>query len=329
MKRVIIGLVVLAVIIAAVYGYRRSRAEKDAPTQLVLSGNIEAHESIVGFRTQGRIIALPIEEGMAVKEGDLIARLDDSDYRQQVNIEEAQLRTRTAELQLADAGGRQQDIMAAEQSVADAKADLELKRADNERYQALYKKDAVSTQTRDSAATAFERAQANLQRLQENLSAIREGVRPEQRAVNRASVATAKQNVEMAKVRLGFTVLNAPTSGVILVRQAELGEVVSVGTPVVSIADLDHLWVRVYLSETDLGAIHLGQRASIHTDTFPNKTYTGRVSFISSQAEFTPKSVETHKERVALVYRVKVDVDNPTHELKPGMPADVTIRLEK
>lgn len=329
MKRVIIGLVVLAMIIAAVYGYRRSKAEKDAPNQLILSGNIEAHESIVGFRTQGRIIALPIEEGMAVKEGDLIARLDDSDYRQQVNIEEAQLRTRTAELQLADAGGRQQDIIAAEQSVADAKADLELKRADNERYQALYKKDAVSTQMRDSAATAFERAQANLQRLQENLSAIREGVRPEQRAVNRASVATAKQNVDMAKVRLGFTVLNAPTSGVILVRQAELGEVVSVGTPVVSIADLDHLWVRVYLSETDLGAIHLGQQASIHTDTFPNKTYTGRVSFISSQAEFTPKSVETHKERVALVYRIKVDVDNPTHELKPGMPADVTIRLEK
>ena len=131
----------------------------------------------------------------------------------------------------------------------------------------------------------------------------------------------------LSEVRLGFTELQAPTSGVVLVRQSELGEVVSAGTPVVTIADLDHLWVRVYLSETDLGAIHLGQAATIHTDTFPDKHYNGRISFISAQAEFTPKSVETHKERVALVYRVKVDLDNPNHELKPGMPADARIGL--
>jgi len=328
MKRVIIVIVLLAVAAAGFYAYRRSKEEKQtASNQLILSGNIEAHESVVGFRTQGRIIALPVEEGMAVKEGDLISRLDDSDYRQQVSIDEAQVKTRTAELRLAEAGGREQDIKAAEQSVADAKADLELKRVDYNRYETLYKKDAISAQMRDSSATAFERAQANVNRLQENLSAIREGVRPEQIAVNRANVITAQQNVEMAQVKLGFTVLKAPTTGVILVRQAELGEVVSAGTPVVTIADLDHLWVRVYLSETDLGAIRLGQAATIHTDTYPDKHYTGRISFISSQAEFTPKSVETHKERVALVYRVKVDVDNPNHELKPGMPADVTLQL--
>lgn len=330
MKRVIIGIVLIAAVAGATFAYRRSRVDKKAASnQLVLSGNIEAHESVVGFRTQGRVISLPVEEGMAVKEGDLIAQLDDADYRRQVSIDQAQAKTRTAELQLAEAGGRHQDVRAAEQAVADERADLELKRVDYERYEALYKKDAISAQMRDSAATALKRAEANLQRLQENLSAIREGVRPEQIAVNRANVITAKQNVEMSQVRLGFTVLKAPTSGVILVRQAELGEVVSVGTPVVTIADLDHLWVRVYLSETDLGSIKLGQAASVHTDTFPNKTYNGRISFISSQAEFTPKSVETHKERVALVYRVKVDVDNPNHELKPGMPADVTIKLGK
>jgi HlyD family secretion protein len=120
-------------------------------------------------------------------------------------------------------------------------------------------------------------------------------------------------------------VLRAPASGVVLVRQAELGEVMAPGTPVVTIADVEHLWLRGYVSETDLGRIHWGQEATVRTDTFPGKAYRGRVSFISSEAEFTPKSVETHKERVTLVYRVKIDLDNPNHELKPGMPADATI----
>jgi HlyD family secretion protein len=126
-------------------------------------------------------------------------------------------------------------------------------------------------------------------------------------------------------VKLAYTVLSAPVSGVVLVRQTELGEVVSPGTPVVTIADVDHLWVRGYLNETDLGRVRWGQSATVHTDTYPDKAYQGRVSFISSQAEFTPKSVETHKERVTLVYRIKIDLDNPNHELKPGMPADAVI----
>ncbi len=100
---------------------------------------------------------------------------------------------------------------------------------------------------------------------------------------------------------------------------------VSAGTPVVTIADLDHLWLRGYLSETDLGRVKLGQAATVKTDTYPGKRYKGRVSFISSQAEFTPKSVETHKERVTLVYRIKIDLENQAHELKPGMPADALL----
>ncbi|HWR15310.1 MAG TPA: efflux RND transporter periplasmic adaptor subunit [Terriglobales bacterium] len=327
MKRVIIPIVLIAAIAAGIFAYRRSSNGKQPKDQVVLSGNIEAHESVVGFRTQGRIVELPVQEGMTLNRGDLIAKLDDSDYRQQVAIDDAMIRTRAAELQLATAGGRDQDVRAAEQAVADAKADLELKRIDFERYDSLYKRDAISAQTRDAAATALKRSQANLARLQENLSAIREGTRKEQIAVNRANLAAAKQNAGMSKVRLGFTVLDSPISGVILVRQAELGEVVTAGTPVVSIADLDNIWVRAYISETELAKIRLGQEASVHTDTYPDKRYKGRVSFIASQAEFTPKSVETHKERVALVYRVKVAVENPNHELKPGMPADVTIKF--
>ena len=327
MKKVVIPIVLIAVIAGSLFWYRRTQAQSGETNRIMLSGNIEAHESVVGFRTQGRIVDLPVEEGQTVAEGDILARLDDADYRQQVNIDQAMLHTRSAELNLALAGSREQDIRAAEQAVAEARADLELKRADFQRYQALYSRDAVSAQTRDAAETALKRSQANFERAQQTYSQVREGSRKEQIAINRATVNTARQNLEMSKVRLGFTVLEAPTSGVVLVRQAEVGEVVSPGTPVVSIADLDRVWVRAYVSETDLGRIKLGQTVAVHTDTFPEKSYPGRISFIASQAEFTPKTIETHKERVALVYRVKVDVDNRNHELKPGMPADVTIDL--
>jgi HlyD family secretion protein len=111
------------------------------------------------------------------------------------------------------------------------------------------------------------------------------------------------------------------------VRQAEVGEVVVPGTPVVTLADLDHIWLRAYIAETDLGRIRWGQEATITTDTYPGKQYRGRISFISSSAEFTPKSVQTYRERVTLVYRIKIDIDNPNRELKPGMPADARIDL--
>ena len=123
--------------------------------------------------------------------------------------------------------------------------------------------------------------------------------------------------------------LRAPSTGVITVREAELGEVVRRRIAVVTLADLDHLWLRAYIAETDLGRIHWGQEATITTDTYPGKQYHGRISFISPGAEFTPKSVQTYQERVTLVYRIKIDVDNPNHELKPGMPADAHLMLAR
>ncbi len=330
MKRFIIPFLLLVAVGAGIFYYYHVFHTAKAPANtLLLSGNVEAHESVVGFRTQGRIVALPVEEGQQVKAGELLARLDDVDYQQQVRIDEAALHTRGRELELALAGSRPQDIRATEQTVADAKADLELKRADLARYSKLYKRDAISAQNYDQADTAYKRAQATYERAQQNSSEIREGTRNEQIAVNRATLRSAQQELELSKVRRDFTVLHAPVTGVITVRQAELGEYVVPGTPVVTVADLDHLWVRAYVSETDLGRVRWGQAATVRTDTYPGKSYKGTITFISSDAEFTPKTVQTNKERVALVYRIKVDVENPQHELKPGMPADITFELGK
>ena len=122
-----------------------------------------------------------------------------------------------------------------------------------------------------------------------------------------------------------YTTLKAPFDGVILVRQAELGEVVSPGAAIVTLADIGHVWLRAYVNETDVGKIRLGEAVTVTTDSYPGKEYPGRISFISESAEFTPKSVETHAERVTLVYRIRIDIDNPSHELVPGLPADAMI----
>jgi len=329
MKRAL--LILLAVAIAAFVGWRLYQswlAERASANELKLSGNIEAHESLVSFKVMGRIIDLPVDEGMAMKTGELLARLDSADYRQQVAMDEAAERVRDRQLTLGLAGSRWQDVEAAKQTVVDSKADLDQKQKDYARYEALYEKDEISGQTRDQAATNVTRARAAYDRAQEILNELVEGTRKEELAVDRSNVRQARQNLTMSQIRLSYTVLRAPFDGIVLVREAELGEVVSPGTPIVTLADLDHIWLRVYLPETDLGKIHWGQDVDIRADTYPGKVYRGRVSVIASEAEFTPKSVQTEKERVTLVYRIKIDVENPNHELKPGMPADAYIKVK-
>jgi len=323
--------IVLLAVLAALAGtriYHMWLSGRSSANELKLSGNIEAHESLVSFKVMGRIIDLPVDEGMAMKTGDLLARLDSADYRQQVATDEATKRVRDRQLVLGLAGSRWQDVEAAKQTVIDSKADLDQKKKDYARYEALYEKDEIPAQTRDQAATNVTRAQATYDRAQEILNELVEGTRKEELDVDRSNVRQAKENLDLSQIRLSYTVLRAPFDGIVLVRQAELGEVVSPGTPIVTLADLDHIWLRVYLPETDLGKIHWGQAVNVRTDTYPGKTYRGHVSVIASDAEFTPKSVQTEKERVTLVYRIKIDVENPNHELKPGMPADAYVDVK-
>jgi HlyD family secretion protein len=325
MNRMVLIMLGVLALMAGGYLYVRTAANQAPDSSLRISGNIEAHESVVSFKVQGRVMELPVQEGQYVKQGDLLARLDDDDYRQQVSVDEATVGMRKAELELSVAGSRVQEIQVAKQTLIDARADLELKRAEFRRRQELLAEQGVSDEDIDRAASQLKRAQATYERAKQTHDQVVEGTRKEEIAVRRANLQSAREALQMSRLKLNYTVLSAPVSGVVLVRQAELGEVVSAGTPVVTIADVEHLWMRGYLNETDLGRVKWGQSATIHTDTFSDKTYQGRVSFISSQAEFTPKSVETHKERVTLVYRIKIDLDNPNHELKPGMPADAVI----
>ena len=328
MKRRLPILILLAAVIAAVvYLYPRLTKKSEPENQLTLSGNIEAHESLVSFRVQGRIIDLPVEEGQWVEAGTLLARLEDADYQQKLRIDEASVQVRQSNLALTLAGTREQEVKAAQQTMLDAQADLQQKKLDNDRVQRLFSKDEVSAQERDLAETAVKRSEAAFEATRQRYNEAVEGSRKEDVAIARANLQQAHANAGLSRVNLDYTTLKAPSAGVITVREAELGEVVVPGTPVVTLADLDHVWLRAYVAETDLGRIRWGQEATITTDTYPGKRYRGQISFISSTAEFTPKSVQTYKERVTLVYRIKIDIDNLNHELKPGMPADAHINL--
>jgi HlyD family secretion protein len=309
----------LAVIISSAAVFTRSFIGRAPPAAtLLVSGNIEAHQSLLSFKQiQSTVTELPFDEGQWVEKGTLLALADDDDYRQQVMLGEAQLAARQQEMASAV-----QSLVAARKTVAADEADSDQKWADYKRYQALWQLQVAAQQTRDQALTAAKQSRAALERDRALVGVAMRNV-----AAAEANVKAAADSVRLAKITLDYTALRAPFSGVILVRNAELGEAVQPGTPIVTLADLDHVWLRAYLNETDLGKVVWGQPAIVTTDTWPGRHYKGRISFISSEAEFTPKSVETHTERVTLVYRIKIDVDNSQHQLKPGMPADALVDL--
>ncbi len=256
------------------------------------------------------------------------------------------------------AGSRPQEIQQAEAQVADAKAQLDQARADWERAQMLYKNEDISTQQFDQYRQRFDSAAALAHQANEKAALVKEGPRKEDIAAGRAQVARAqaalgtaeanridlarkkqelvarKAQIEQARGQAGIseaqlndTEIYAPIDGVVLVKSAEAGEVLAAGTTIVTVGDLDHPWLRAYVGETDLGRVKLGEKVKLSTDSYPGKSYWGTVSFISSEAEFTPKQIQTKEERAKLVYRIKVDVDNAAHELKNNMPVDAEIQL--
>jgi HlyD family secretion protein len=321
MRRVIIG-AALIVGLGALIAYRYQDVliawveGKPSAETILVSGNIEAHESVVSFKTvQSRIVELPFDEGQAVKAGTLLARVDDADYKQQVAIADAALNAQTRQLDVA-----QQNVIASRRTIVSDEADVALKQLEFDRAQTLLIKGAGTTDARDVADTAVRQSRAALDR-----DNALEGSAEKSVSLALANIESAKAALELAKIVVDYTTLTAPFDGVILVRQAELGEVVSPGAAIVTLADIGHVWLRAYVNETDVGKIRLGEDVTVTTDSYPGKEYPGRISFISESAEFTPKSVETHAERVTLVYRIRIDIDNPSHELVPGLPADARI----
>jgi HlyD family secretion protein len=292
---------------------------------LLLSGNIEVTQVEASFRIAGKVLERPVDEGQIVHEGQLLARLDAKDLEQTVAMREADGAVAKAVLAELQAGSRKEEIESARAALEGATADLKRLEPDDARIRELHQQGIVSDHDFEASHAALVAAKARMNQAEQQYTLVRKGPRPEDIEQGRARNDQAQQALELARTQLGYATLTAPFSGVVLSKNVEPKEFVSPGTAVVTIGDLSNVWMRAYVEETDLGRVKVGQKAILTTDTFPGKRYEGRVSFVASEAEFTPKSVQTQKERVKLVYRIKIDVPNPSMELKPGMPATAEI----
>jgi len=277
------------------------------------------------------------------------------------DIEQRRADLAAAEAHLAELknGSRPQEIQEAKAAVDAAQSEFDRAKKDWERAQTLFRNDDISASQYDEYRNHWESAAATLQQTRERAALVVAGPRVEEidgaaaqvqhsrgalkmaqanelelkrRAqelvTRRAEIERSRANLAQVDAQLADTMAASPVDGVVLVKSADVGEVLAAGATVVTIGDIEHPWLRAYINETELGRVKLGSKARITTDSYPGKVYDGRVSFISSEAEFTPKQIQTQEERVKLVYRIKIEVDNPRHELKSNMPADAELVLE-
>lgn len=327
-KYVLIGLVLTAAAGGLLY-YFFFHGPVEESGHLKTSGNIEVTDVAVSFKIAGQVEERLVSEGERVEKGDLVGRLDTSDLVHDVALRQAELAAARATLAKLESGYRSEEVAEAAAVHQSALAEQRQARAELVRQKSLHEQDVISAREYEAALAGSEVAEERARQTGENLAKLRKGYRQEEIDEVRAKAREAEEVLALAETRLGYATLASPLSGVVLSENIEPGEHVVAGTPIVTIGDLDRVWLRAYIDETDLGRVKVGQQAWVINDTWPDRRYEGRVSFISSESEFTPKSVQTEKERVRLVYRIKIDVDNRHWELKPGMPADALIELDE
>jgi HlyD family secretion protein len=323
-KKRIAPIVVLGLVAALAVWIARGRSGRDHG---LFSGTVEATEAQLGFMVTGRLDSIRVHEGDPAPAGVVLATLDRSERLARREQAAAQQDAATALLEELEHGTRSEELAqarAARDAARDRLADAE---RDLERTRTLQSGGAVSQESLDKATMAADIARNQYTQADEQLQMLSRGPRRERVAAQRAAVDQTRAALREHDAALANMVLRAAFSGIVTIRHREPGEIVPSGSAVLTVMNRDDRWVRIYVPEQRIGAVHLGQQASLSCDTFPGKTYRGEVVFIASEAEFTPKNVQTAEERVKLVYAVKVRITgDPTYELKPGMPADV--RLE-
>lgn len=312
---------------------------------------------------KGQVVARldPADQKLAVAQAEanlayaraVLAELEAGSREQEIRQAKAAVELAKATLEELVRGSRPQEIATAEDNVTKAEAEANRLETDRKRFEQLLAQGAVSTQQYDAVRTAatvaaeqyqsakqaldlvvegprrekIDQARAALEQAEERYALVEAGPRSESIDQARAKAAAADEIVRQAQQQLDYTELRAPFDGVVMSKSAEPGEYLNPGTPVFTLGQVDRVWMRAYINETHLGRVKLGQIVEVTSDSFPGKRYQGRVGFIGSEAEFTPKTVQTHEERVKMVYRIKVDLENPDRELKLGMPVDAVIQF--
>lgn len=320
MQRVIVILVLLIAVAGGAWWYlHRDNGAND----LVLYGNIDFRQLTLAFNGSERVAEVLVEEGAQVKKGQIVARLDTSRLGPQVAQAEAQAASQRANLTRLKNGSRPEEIAQSRANVESAKAEAINARAQFERQNALAPKAAVSQQALDEARSAAAVADAKVTANQKALDLLVAGSRVEDIEEAEAQLHAAEANVALLHQQLADAELRAPVDAIVQSRLIEPGEMASPTRAAFSLATISPKWVRAYVSETQLGMLRPGMKASVTVDSLPGRTIGGWIGFISSVAEFTPKSVQTEELRTSLVYEVRIFVDDPDNMLRLGMPATV------
>ncbi len=301
-----------------------ARSEKNAITA---SGTIEAIEVNVASKVAGQVLALAVEEGARVRPGDILAEVDHATADIQLRQAAAGVDLARAQLALLLSGARKEDIQQAEAALKQAEANLRLAADDARRMRELSRTASVTVKQRDDAEARLTIAEAQRVAAAEALSKVQRLARPEEIRAAEARLAQAEAARDLLAKSIADCTIVAPAGGIVTHRAVEAGELVTPGATVVTLAELDSVYVMIYLTEREIGRVRLGDAADVEIDAFPGRPFPGKVTYISPEAEFTPKNVQTKEDRVKLVFGVKVEIENREGLLKPGLPADAAIRV--
>ncbi|PVZ87061.1 secretion protein HlyD [Serratia sp. S1B] len=324
-KRTTILGAALFLIAAAAYGVWHYQQQQTKP--LTLYGNVDIRTVNLGFRVNGRLATLAVDEGDQIQPGQLLGKLDDAPYRNALQQAQANVASASANLALLQAGYRDEEIAQVRSQVAQLLSAFSYADSFYKRQQGLWEKKATSADALEDARTLRNQAQANLQAAKDKLAQYLKGNRPQQIDEAKANLAQAEAALAQAQLNLQDTTLISPSAGSVMTRAVEPGTMLNAGSTVLTLSLTHPVWVRAYINETSLGKAVPGSEVWVYTDGQPNKPYHGKIGFVSPTAEFTPKSVETPDLRTDLVYRLRIIVTDADDALRQGMP--VTVRFSQ
>ncbi len=304
-----------------------SCGNRNDKNRIEASGNIEATDVIVSSQVSGKVLSILLEEGQKVNAGDTVLIIDPSTYQLKLQEAVSSLAASEAQFQLLKSGARSEDIKQAEEIAKQAEINLSLAEKDKQRFENLYQSKSITKKHLDDAVARYEITLAQFNSAKENLIKIKNLARPEELKQAEANVNRLRANVDILKKSLSDCYVTSPINGFIVKKFIEAGETAGPMTSLFKVSDLSVVDLKIYVSETELGKVKLEQPVDVKVDTYPNKIFKGKVIYISPEAEFTPKNIQTKEERTKLVFAIKVRIDNPDFELKTGMPADAAINL--
>jgi len=325
-RSVLLGaLAILAALLAlAIYLWRQHGAS-DPDAAFSLSGNVDVHQVELGFRVSGRISAVKVQEGDKVRAGQVLAELDPVPFQTDVDSAKADVAQAQAQFDKTRRGFRVEEVAQARAAVAQRAADLENARVTLQRQEQLVAAGLVTHQQIDDAQARVHMSEAALASARDQLTLELRGSRIEDIEMQEAMLAAARARLEKAQTSLSDATLTAPSNGIISVRAREPGAIVQAGQTVYTLTLNDPVWIRAYVPQPRLGRIKPGMTVKVTIDSMPGRSYEGTVGFISPEAEFTPKTVQTEQVRDDLVYRIRVIAADPDNVFRQGMPVTVLI----